>query len=166
MTRQKITLTDRLELAMREWNDALAGLDDADFARMVYHKWNLKDVLGHVLAYLDLTLRHVRAYKKRKRLASPRAPSYAYFNRREAERLRDVPLAQLRANLDATHRELIALIPTLRDDDLKKEFPAQWTNSKYKTTLRYQLRENTAHLRIHAREVSAWRKREKIKRKS
>ena len=143
---------------MCEWNDALAGLDDADFARMVYHKWNLKDVFGHVFAYLDLTLRHVRSYKKRKRLASPRAPSYAYFNRREAERLRAVPLAQLRANLDATHRELIALIPTLSNDDLKKQFPAQWTNSKYKTTLRYQLRENATHIQIHAREVKAWKK--------
>jgi hypothetical protein len=153
----KLTLDTRLELAMREWNDALAGLDDADFARMVYHKWDLKDVLGHVFAYLDLTLRHVRAYKKRKRLASPRAPSYAYFNRREAERLRDVPLAQLCANLDTTHHELVALIPTLSNDDLKKQFPAQWTNSKYKTTLRYQLRENATHIQIHAREVKAWR---------
>jgi hypothetical protein len=155
----KLTLDTRLDLAMREWNDALAGLADADFARMVYHKWNLKDVFGHVFAYLDLTLRHVRSYKKRKRLASPRAPSYAYFNRREAERLRAVPLAQLRANLGATYRELVALIPTLSADDLKKEFPAQWTNSHYKTTLRYQLRENASHLAIHAREVKAWRTR-------
>jgi hypothetical protein len=157
--RQVISLDERLAQAYAEWNDALAGLDDADFERMVYAKWNLKDVLGHVFAYLDLALKHVRSYKKRKRLASPRAPSYAFFNRREAERLRAVSLAQLRADLDAECRELLALIPALSADDLKKEFPAQWTNSKYKTTLRYQLRETASHLEIHAREVSAWRKR-------
>lgn len=154
-----MTLDERLALAWREWNDALAGLADTDFERMVYPKWNLKDILGHVFAYLDLTLRHVKSYQKRKRLASPRAPSYAYFNRREAERLRRIPLAQLRADLDATYRELIALVPTLSAEDLKKQFPAQWTNSKYKTTLRYQLRENAEHLRIHASEVKEWRKR-------
>lgn len=159
MKRQMMTLDERMRLAWREWNDALAGLDDADFERMVYPKWNLKDILGHVFAYLDLTLRHVKAYQKRKRLASPRAPSYAYFNRREAERMRDVPLAQLRADLDATYRELIALIPTLSADDLKKQFPAQWTNSKYKTTLRYLLRGEAGHLRNHASEVKLWRKR-------
>lgn len=159
MKSTRYTLDERLALAYREWNDALAGLDDADFERMVYHKWNLKDVLGHVFAYLDLALKHVQSYKKRKRLASPRAPSYAFFNRREAERLRAVSLAELRADLDAEYRELLALIPTLSTDDLKKEFPAQWTNSKYKTTLRYQLRETANHLAIHAREVKAWRAR-------
>ncbi|MBI5302192.1 MAG: DinB family protein [Chloroflexi bacterium] len=163
MKQPRLTLDERLELAWREWNDALAGLDDADFERMVYHKWNLKDVLGHVFAYLDLALKHVRSYKKRKRLASPRAPSYSFFNRREAERLRDAPLAQLRADLDAAYRELVALVPTLSADDLKKQFPAQWTNSKYKTTLRYQLRETAEHMRIHAGEVKAWRKHNRVR---
>jgi hypothetical protein len=108
--KQRLTLIERIELAWREWNDAIAGLDDADFERMVYRQWNLKDVTGHVFAYLDLALRHVESYKKRKRLASPRAPSYSYFNRREAERLRGVPLARLRADIDAAHRELRALV--------------------------------------------------------
>ena len=162
MKRVKLTLTERLELAMNEWNDAIAGLHVADFERMVYHKWNLKDVMGHVFAYLDLTLRHVQSYKKRKRLYAPHAPSYSFFNRREAERLKKVPLAQLRRDLKATYRELLALVPTLSDDDLKKQFPAPWSNSTYKTTLRHQLRENASHIQIHAREVQVWRKRERV----
>ena len=136
----------------------IAGLRAADFDRMIYPKWNLKDVLGHVFAYLDLHLRHVQAYKKRKRLASPHAPSYSYFNRRECERLRAVPLAQLRAQMDAAYHELGALIPMLSADDLKKQFPAQWTASTYRTTLRYQLRSMADHMQIHANEVRAWRK--------
>lgn len=158
MNRPKLTLTEHLELAMREWDEAIAGLAAADFEQMVYHKWNLKDVMGHVFAYVDLVLRHVQSYKKRKRLYSPRAPSYSFFNRREQERLKSVPLAQLRRDLKTTYRELLALVPTLSDDDLKKQFPSQWSNSTYQTTLRYQLRENASHIKIHAREVKAWRK--------
>lgn len=158
----RLTLTEKLELAYREWNVALAGLTSVDFERMVYHKWTLKDVTGHVFAYLDLALRHVQAYKKRKRLASPRAPSYSFFNRREAERLRGVALERLLADIDATYRELMTLIPTLTADDLKKRFPSQWSNSKYKTTLRNQLRETAGHMQNHADEVSEWRKREHV----
>ena len=157
-----LTLIEKIESARREWNAALVDLDDADFERMVYRQWNLKDVTGHVFAYLELALHHVKSYQKRKRLASPRAASYAFFNRREAERLRVVSLAQLRAEMDAAHRELIVLVPTLSPDDLKKQFPAQWTNSKYKTTMRYQLRMMAEHMQIHAREVNKWREREHV----
>ncbi len=156
--KQRLTLIERIDLAWREWNDAIAGLTDNDFAEMVYRQWTLKDVFGHVFAYLDLTLRHVKSYKKRKRLASPHALSYAFFNRREAERLRNVSLDQLRADFEATYRELMALVPTLTPEDLRRQFPAQWTNSKYKTTLRYQLRENAKHMQSHANDVKVWRK--------
>jgi hypothetical protein len=100
--------------------------------------------------------------QKRKRLASPRAPSYSYFNRREAERLRRVPLAQLRADLDATYRELMALLSTLTDDELKKSFSPLWWNSNYHPTLRAIMRENAEHLRIHATDVKNWREREHV----
>ena len=79
---QRISLNERLEDAWREWNEAVAGLDVADFDLPVYRQWSLKDVMGHVYSYLHLALRHVQSFKKRKRLASPRAPSYSYFNRR------------------------------------------------------------------------------------
>jgi hypothetical protein len=160
--KQRISLSERLKIAWREWNDALAGLDDANFELPVYRQWDLKDILGHVYSYLHLALRHVHSYKKRKRLASPRAPSYSYFNRREAERLRCVPLAQLRADMDAAYRDLMALLPALSDEDLRKVFPAQWWNSKYHTTLRGLLREEAEHLRIHAVDVRKWREREHV----
>jgi hypothetical protein len=117
-----------------------------------------------VFSYLHLAVRHIQSYQKRKRLASPRAPSYSYFNRREAERLRHVPLAQLRVDLDSTYRDLIALLPALSDEDLRKVFPAQWWNSKYHTTLRGLLREEASHLRIHAGDIRKWRKGSRVSR--
>jgi hypothetical protein len=162
--KRQVSLIERFERAWQAWNDALTGLRDADFERQVYRQWNLKDVMGHVFAYLDLALRHVQSYKKHKRLASPRAPSYSYFNRRQAARLRGLPLAQLCADLDTTYRTLLVLLTTLTDDDLKKQFPAQWTNSIHKTTLRYLLRETAEHMEIHAADVRAWIEREHVEK--
>ena len=70
-----------------------------------------------------------------------------------------MPLAQLRAGMDAAYRDLIQLLPTLSDEDLRQVFPAQWWNSKYHTTLRALIREEAEHLRIHAGDVAFWRNR-------
>ena len=157
----KVTLVERFEKSWREWNDALAGLGDADYELPVYRQWRLKDIVGHVFSYMHLDVRHVESYKKRRRLASPRAPSYSYFNRREAARLKDVPRQQLCADLESDYRKLMELLPTLRDDDLKKVFPSQWSNSKYSTTLRGLLREEASHIAIHAGDVKKWREQRK-----
>jgi hypothetical protein len=160
--KRRLSLDERLDQAWRVWNDALDGLDDADFERAVYRQWNLKDIVGHVFSYLDLAVRHLQSYKKRKRLASPRAPSYSYFNRREAERLRGVPVVRLRADMAAAHRKLMELLPMLTGEDLRKVFPAQWRNSRYHTTLRTMLRENAEHMVIHAVDIASWRKRQYV----
>jgi hypothetical protein len=137
-------------------------LDDADFELTVYRQWSLKDIVGHVFSYLDLAVRNLRSYKKRKRLASPRAPSYSYYNRRETERLRRVSLDRLRADLDAAHAALCELLPTLTDEDLRQVFPAQWQKSNYHTTLRTMLRETAEHLTIHAVDIENWRRRQYV----
>jgi hypothetical protein len=154
-----MSLEERLERAWAEWNSALAGLAPEDYEQPVYRRWTLKDILGHVCSYVELDLRHVRSYGKRRRLASPRAPSYSYFNRREALRLRSTPVARLRGRLDSAYSSLAALIPTLTDQDLRRVFPSQWSNSKYHTTLRALLREETEHMRIHAADIVKWRER-------
>ncbi len=156
------SLVERFDQSWRGWNKALDGLDDNDFELSVYPRWRLKDILGHVYSYADLMRRHVESYKKRKRLASPRAPSYSYFNRREAERLWHVPAADLRADLDAAYRKLMELLPTLTDDDLRQSFPSQWWNSNGRTTLRGILREEANHLGAHAEDVRKWRVREHV----
>jgi hypothetical protein len=160
--KRALTLVQRFDRSWQAWNKALDGLDGADFELPVYPKWRLKDILGHVYSYMDLMRRHVESYKKRKRLASPRAPSYSYFNRREAERLRQVPAADLRADLDSAYCKLMELLPTLTDDDFKKSFPSQWWNSNGRTTLRGILREEANHISTHAEDIRKWRVREHV----
>ena len=155
--KSKINLVERYRQSQLEWNAALAGLRPADYERMVYRRWRLKDIQGHVLSYLQLSQRHICTYLKSKRLASPRAPTYSYFNRREAERLKNVPFAQLRGEMEAAFADLFDLLPALKDEDLRRVFPSQWWNSKYNTTLRSILREDAEHIRIHAADVVKWR---------
>lgn len=99
------------------------------------------------------------------KLASPRSPFYSNFNRREAERLRQVPAAQLRADMAATYQKLSAILPTLTDDDLKKSFPSQWRNSQGHTTLRGLMREEASHIVIHAGDIRKWKERQKVRSK-
>lgn len=99
------------------------------------------------------------------KLASPRSPFYSNFNRREAERLRQVPAAQLRADMAATYQKLSAILPTLTDDDLKKSFPSQWWNSQGHTTLRGLMREEASHIVIHAGDIRKWKERQKVRSK-
>jgi hypothetical protein len=61
---EKIPLVDLLERAWQEWVKANAGLLDADFEEPIFPQWNLKDLLGHVLSYHDLAMRHVKTYKR------------------------------------------------------------------------------------------------------
>jgi hypothetical protein len=159
---ETIPLADRLDRGYQAWNEAVAGLADADYLRRIYRQWTLKDLLGHVYSFHDLMLRHVRTLPRRKHLASPRAPTHAYYNRREQERLYMVPLEMLRDDLSKTHERLMETIPSLQEDMLDSEQPSQWKASPGKTSLRRLLEEHADHLLEHASEVRAWRKKERI----
>jgi uncharacterized damage-inducible protein DinB len=153
-------LSARYEDARREWNEAVAGLRASDYdAPNISKAWNVKDVLGHLLAYNALHVRHIESYLRRRKLASPRAPSYSYFNRREAARLKTVPLGELQTRFDASYRRLRDLLPALDDADLRQTFPSQWWNSTGNVTLGGILREEANHIRAHAADVKKWRDR-------
>ncbi len=154
---QRIGLPERFEQSWRVWNEAIDGLQDADFDLPVYPHWTVKDIAGHVYSYMDLMRRHVKTYRKHKKLASPCAPSYGYFNRREAERLRPVPPAQLLAEMNDAFAELSALLPSLTPEDLRRIFPSQWSSSKGHNTLRGLLSEEARHISAHAGDIRKWR---------
>ncbi len=157
------SLIERYQRAAREWNDAVKGLRNADyFSPNITRAWNVKDVLGHLLSYTKLMASHIKSYQKGKRLASPRSPSYSYFNRREAARLKRLPVAKLRADFRWSFRELVRLLAQLSDDDLNHKFKLPWWNSEYVQTFGSILREEATHISIHASEVSKWREKNRL----
>ncbi|HZQ08377.1 MAG TPA: DinB family protein [Anaerolineae bacterium] len=153
-------LISRYAASWQEWNDAVAGLPDTAYDEpSISKQWNLKDVVGHLLAYQLLMVRHLNSIKKRGWLSSPRAPSYSYFNRREAARYRKIPLEQLWIQLEDARLKLIPRIEKLTDADLSKIYKSAWTNSNYKASLASILREEATHIAAHAREVKRWREK-------
>ncbi len=158
-----VELIEEIRAARKEWDDALAGISDADFgAAEISRGWNLKDVLGHLATYLRLNIRHLEAFKKRGKIASMRAKNWYRFNRRETARLKQAPLAQLQEDLESAYRDLLALLPQLNDEDLVKSFPSPWSsNTTQKVRLGTILRADVSrHLREHARDVRRWRANE------
>ncbi len=153
-------LISRYTASWQEWNDAVAGLPDTAYDEPnISKQWNLKDVVGHLLAYQLLMVRHLNSIKNRGRLSSPRAPSYSYFNRREAVRYKSVPLEQLWIQLENAHLQLIPRIEELTDADLSKKYKLPWRNSTYRMALGAMLREEATHIAAHAHEVKTWREK-------
>ena len=105
------SLVREIEEARRQWDEAVAGLSDDDFLTAeISRGWTLKDVLAHLASYLELNSRHVRAVKKRKRLASMRAKNWYQFNKREAARNKKMPLNEARGAFELAYGELLLVL--------------------------------------------------------
>ena len=151
--------------ARQEWDEALAGLSDAELVTSeISRGWSLKDVVGHLATYFRLNIRHVEAYMKRGKIASMRARNWYQFNKREAARLKQAPLSGLREELDSAYQELLVLLPRLSDEDLRVSFPSPWSpHSTQKVRLGTILRADVSrHMREHARDVVKWRERRDV----
>jgi hypothetical protein len=135
------------------WNDLLAayaGLSEAEMtAPGVVGNWSVKDLIAHVSAWEEESLKHVPAI-----LAGRRTPRYSAvyggidaFNATSVARDQDLPLAEVLGRRDRTHRRLLALIARLPDDALAGE-----------TRVRRRLRLDAyGHYPRHAGAIRRWR---------
>jgi hypothetical protein len=81
------------------------------------------------------------------------------YNRRGAERRREWPLSQVRAELDASFRDLLSEVATLTDEQLNRPLPAPWQNA---TTLERLIAVNSyEHNPEHIEHIVRWRERER-----
>lgn len=153
-------LISEIQEGRHQWDAAVAGLSDEDVeSAEIVPGWTLKMLMGHLAAYLRLNAAHLRAYTKRKHLASMRARNWNQFNKREAEKLKEAPLARVRADFEAAYAELCRRLPTLSETDLKQSFPSPWSaKTTHRTRLTTVLRADVSnHFGEHARQVLAWR---------
>jgi hypothetical protein len=144
-------LLKRLDTAWTAFNESYAGLPDTHLLEPgVAGDWSVKDVLAHVTTWEEEALKHLPLI-----IAGGRPPRYAAayggidaFNAQVWERKRDLSLAQVRQQLDDTHRRLIAFIQSA---------PAEHFSGE--TRARRRLRLDTySHYPIHTRMVWEWRK--------
>src|SRR5581483_10109363 len=128
------TLTQEIQNARQQWDEAVAGLDDQDYLTAeISRGWTLKDVLAHLAAYLDLNARHLRAVKKRKKLASMRARNWYQFNKREAARNKKIALKDARKSFEHSYKDLLNEMAGITDEQLQEKFPSPWARQETRT---------------------------------
>lgn len=150
MTRQQ--LLDKLEKAWADLKASYAGMSEAQMMQPgVTGEWSVKDILAHVTTWEEEALRMLPLI-----LNGQTPPRYAdlygglnAFNAQMSAQKRDLPLDEVLAQLDATHRRLIEVVQRAPDDQITHE-----------TSFRRRLRLDTySHYPEHARAIRAWRER-------
>lgn len=150
MTKQQ--LLDKLENAWADLQASFAGLSEAQMTEPgVTGEWSVKDILAHVTTWEEEALRMLPLI-----LDGQTPPRYAdlygglnAFNAQMSAQKRDLPLAEVLAQLDATHHRLIEVVQRAPDDQITRE-----------TRFRRRLRLDTySHYPEHARAIRAWRER-------
>lgn len=127
-----MTREEMLKLIDEQYAELLARLDgvsEDSFKRPVIEWWTLKDLLGHMAMWQRVAIQFIADYKRNgvpQSLGLTGDAAVDAYNKRGVAARRDLPLARVRAELDAAHRDLVAAIQTLSDADLTRALPAPW----------------------------------------
>lgn len=145
-------LLERLDTAWAAFRESYAGLSDAQLVEPgVAGDWSVRDVLAHVTTWEEEALLQLPVIS-----AGGRPPRYAAvggidaFNARMHAQKRGLPLADVRRQLDETHRRLIDYLRSAPVEQLRPE-------SRFRRRLRL---DTDGHYRLHTAMISAWRTRQ------
>lgn len=153
-------LTDRAQLlaemesARARVIKAIAGLSEEEMSRPAIDGWSVKDQLNH------LTLCDELRFFEISRISRGGGPAFAgmndeqldYFNGMIAAVRRDLPLAQIRADLEFAHAMVVEAVSSALEEALN---PALYGDG-------YQVNGSVWHDVEHAKAIEAWRKGEGI----
>ena len=96
-------------------------------------EWSVKDVLAHLMAWQQMVLAW---YAAGKRGESPVTPSEKYtwreipaLNQEIYETYRDTPLETITADFEASHREILAAVEGMTNDELFTPKVYAWTKT-------------------------------------
>ena len=142
-------LLARLDNAWAALGDSYAGLSEAEMMTPgVAGEWSVKDMLAHVATWEEEALKYLPLV-----LAGGRPPRYASyggidaFNARMTEVKRGLSLAEVQRLLVETHRQLIAYLRHVPEEQFATE-----------TRFRHRLRLDTySHYPLHAAMIRTWR---------
>jgi len=157
MTRDKILQTIREQHAQLEhW---LAPLSEEVICQHpVVGWWTMKDVLGHIAMWEQVAIQFINDYKHTgvpQPLGIETDAQVDERNEREVAIRRDWSLARVRAEFDATYRDLLAAIESLSDADLSAPSPDPWDKE---TTLEKLIAINSyEHIPEHIAQIEQWR---------
>jgi len=150
-------LLKRLDQAWVAFNQSYAGLSDVQLMEPgVTGAWSVRDILAHVTAWEEEALKHLPLI-----LDGGTPPRYSVryggidaFNAHMMEEKRHLSLAEVRAQLAATHGRLVDFIESAPEHRLTDEGRA-----------RRRLRLDTyGHYPLHAAAIRQWRERQGVSR--
>ena len=145
-------LLKRLDKAWVAFNESYAGLSDVHLMEPgVTGAWSVRDILAHVTTWEEEALKHLPLILKG---GTPPRYSVRYggidaFNARMTEQRRSLSLAEVRAQLAATHGRLVDFVQGVPEHQLIGETP-----------FRRRLRLDAyGHYPLHAAAIRHWRQR-------
>lgn len=150
---KKQQLLDKLEQAWQDLRDSYAGLSDEQMVEPgVSGEWSVKDILAHVSGWEAEALKYLPVI-----LRGERPPSYRRlyggidaFNARMRDTWEQVSITEVRRQLEATHREVMAYLQGVPEEQFATE-----------TRFRRRLGWDTfRHYPQHSQAIRAWRERE------
>jgi hypothetical protein len=150
MTREQ--LLQQLGKAWTAFKEAYTGLSDSQLTETgVTGDWSVKDIIAHVTWWEEEALKHLPLI-----LTGARPPSYSRryggidaFNAQMTEQKRDLSLSAVLRQQEETHRQLIAYVQSVPEEQLRRE-------SRFRRRLRL---DTYSHYPQHAKAIRAWRER-------
>ncbi len=148
---KKSQLLQKVDDAWASFKASFAGLSDAGFEKPgALGEWSVKDILGHVTAWEEESLKHLPVI-----LEGKRPPRYKdvyggidAFNARTAEEKRSLPLADALKQLDEIHARLVAYLGSAPDEEFVQ------------TRFRWRIYWDTyGHYPQHTAAILEWRER-------
>lgn len=148
---KKQQLIDRLEQAWAAFQESYAGMSEAQLTKPgVAGDWSVKDILAHVSWWEAESLQHLPLI-----LQGERPPRYSQlyggidaFNAMMTGQWRQRSLAEVVAQLEDTHRRLMAYLESVPEEQFTKE-----------TRFRRRLGWDTyKHYPLHTQAITEWRK--------
>ncbi len=151
----------RLRAARREFLETLAGINPEEMERPnAIQKWSLKDLLGHIAAWDEETLRVAQAFAMQPEphysySVSPRN-DFAAWNQEQVEARKDRSLQEIRREFDNARRDLIQVIEGMTDQVLMRPKATPWDEVRTGFEL---LSASAEHDLEHARDIRSWQKK-------
>ena len=143
----------------REWaalEVALAGLsDERMLEKDVIGEWSVKDLLGHMAFWAQQAAKNTELVKagRQDQIVRPDNPETTdRWNARERHARADRPLAEVRRELEESHRQALAVLADLPEEKLGLELDGGIFLELYAV-------DTYDHFREHIAQVLSWRKR-------
>lgn len=149
------TIVSDLEFGRAKLLEAINGLSRHELTEIpIYEGWTIKDVLAHVIGW-DRRVISTLPLMLQNRAGEVAGVDVDLFNQESVNAWRDKSLAEVRAEIQSTHRYIVEIIAGLdhKEIDLRRE-----RHGRIITIRSYVIDVMTDHDREHAAEIELWRK--------